>query len=83
MIHESHDGERSSSADPYIEATAPPNKCDSIESSGWCVSAVGASEQRHHFVERGNVELPNRASVFQPVAHRVAGIEQISRIPWS
>src|SRR5271155_2481935 len=50
---------------------------DAAESRSLCVSAVGASQESHHFIERGDVEFSHRTGVLQPVPHYRAGIEQL------
>jgi hypothetical protein len=51
--------------------------CEATESGSSGVSAIGASQESHHFVSRSDVGLSHRTGVLQPVPHRLTGIEQL------
>jgi len=68
-------GRQSAAASAGAEQSPLLENSDSITSSGQRVSAVRTSQQSHHFIKRGNVELWHRAGVLQSVLHRFGGIE--------
>src|SRR5579872_307756 len=50
---------------------------DAAESRSLCVPDIGASQKRHHFVQRSDVELLHRTGLLQPVSHILTRIEQL------
>ena len=61
----------------FVRTSREMGHCEATESCNLGVSAVGANQESHHFVERSDVELSHRFGVLQPILNKLAGIEQL------